>query len=271
MSDSNILKVNNISFKYRSGVEAVSHVSFSVKRGDFIVILGPNGSGKTTLLRLISGVLKPSEGQVLLQDTPINTLRRKDIARKIAFVPQHIRTDFPFTVQEIVLMGRFSYLGGIGVEKKEDIAVSQSAMEMTGILHLGDRMIHQLSGGELQRTFIAQAITAQPEVLILDEPVSSLDIKYKVQILDLISNLNSQNNITVIVTLHDLNLTSRYAKSVLLLNRGSLWAEGNPESVLIPEKIRDVYDIDMNIIRSEDGKDSFIMPSQRKIDQRGGN
>lgn len=264
MPDNDILKTNNLSFKYGAGIMAVSDVTFSIKRGDFLAILGPNGSGKTTLLRLISGVLKPSEGEIFLQDTSIDTLQRKDIARKIAFVPQQIHIDFPFTVREIVLMGRFSYLGGIGIEKKEDIEIARDSMEMTGISHLRDRMIHQISGGERQRAFIAQAITALPEILILDEPVSSLDIRYKVQILELISRLNSRNNITVIITLHDLNLASQYAKNVLLLNRGFISAEGSPESVLVPEKIRDVYDIDVNIIKSSDGKNSFIMPSRQR-------
>lgn len=255
-----ILTADKVTYRYGGAFEALSEVSFSVEKGDFLAILGPNGSGKTTLLEALSGVLMPSEGQVLLEGAPIRKMPRREVARRISFVPQHIRVDFPFTVREVVLMGRYSHLQGMGIEGEEDYRVAGKAMEMTGVDDLADRMIHQLSGGERQRVFIAQAIAAQAPVMMLDEPVSSLDIKHKTQVLDLMGRLNREQGITIITILHDLNLASCHARRLLLLKRGKVEAEGVPEEVLNPENISKVYDVKVEIIKSGDEKRSFIMP-----------
>lgn len=246
-----ILKINDISYQYGKGFTALSQISFSIEKKDFYVILGPNGSGKTTLLRIISGVLHPCSGEVLLQEKPIQKMSRRQTARKISFVPQNITVDFPFSVKEVVLMGRFSHTKGLGIENKKDIDIAQYAMEMTGTWDLSNRMIHQLSGGERQRVFIAQAIAAEAEIMILDEPISSLDIKYKIEILELLANLNRRQNITIITTLHDLNLAGAFADKILLLKKGSVAAQGPPKEVLVPSIIEPVYNTRFNTI--EDG------------------
>lgn len=246
-----ILKINDISYQYGNGFTALSQISFSIEKKDFYVILGPNGSGKTTLLRIISGVLHPCSGEVLLQEKPIQKMSRRQTARKISFVPQNITVDFPFSVKEVVLMGRFSHTKGLGIENKKDIDIAQYAMEMTGTWDLSNRMIHQLSGGERQRVFIAQAIAAEAEIMILDEPISSLDIKYKIEILELLANLNRRQNITIITTLHDLNLAGAFADKILLLKKGSVAAQGPPKEVLVPSIIEPVYNTRFNTI--EDG------------------
>jgi iron complex transport system ATP-binding protein len=264
----NILSSNDVSYYYRGKIQALADVDFTVKEGDFVSVIGPNGSGKSTLLSVISGILKPSAGTVMLGDKYLHELDRKEIARKIAFVPQNIQVDFPFTCREIVLMGRYPHLSGLGIEKTTDKQVAEKAIEQTGIAHLADRMIYQLSGGERQRVFIAQAIAAEPEILMLDEPVSALDIKYKVQIMDLLQKLNEEKNITIVVILHDLNLAASYSKNILLLKSGKVYKYGSPDETIQAEFIRDVFDIDVNILRNPETGEAFINPRKLFIENK---
>jgi iron complex transport system ATP-binding protein len=257
-----ILYSQGVSYYYRGKIQALADVDFSVAKGDFVSILGPNGSGKSTLLGVMSGVLKPASGIVKLGEKNIGEMDRKSIARKIAYVPQNIQVDFPFSCREIVLMGRFPHLSGLGIEKTVDKEAAERAIEQTGISHLADRMIHQLSGGERQRVFIAQAIAAEPEILMLDEPVSALDIKYKIQIMDLLKKLNEEKNITIIAILHDLNLATSYASSILLLKKGRVYKSGSPAEAVRVDFIRDVFDIEVDILNNPETGESFIVPKK---------
>jgi len=257
-----ILNIQNVDFSYRKNIPVLSDISFPIERGDFLVLLGPNGSGKTTLMGIMSGVLSPDSGIVFLNGNPIGKIKRREIARKISYLPQNISIDFPFTVRQIVLMGRFAYMKGLGIECQDDIEASDRAMELTGVLRLAERMIHQLSGGELRRVFLAQAIAAEPEIMMLDEPISSLDIKYKVQILDLLDYLNRERGITIIATLHDLNMASQYAGRLLLLKEGKVAALGKASEILTPEQIKKIYDVDVDIINEVERK--FIIVKSRR-------
>jgi iron complex transport system ATP-binding protein len=215
-----ILKAENVSHSYSGSILALEQASIDVEEGDFWVILGPNGSGKSTFVRAISGAIRPSSGRVSLEGRDIFTLSHKEIARSIAFVPQSVQVDFPFTCRQVVLMGRFSHLGGLGIEKDEDYQIADEAMRLTGVHHLAGRMINQLSGGERQRVIIAQAVAASPRLLILDEPLSSLDIKYQLTVLELVKDLCQNRGITVIAVLHDLNFASQYGRKAMLLKGG---------------------------------------------------
>jgi iron complex transport system ATP-binding protein len=263
-----ILSSQNVSYFYRGKIKALAEVDFNVEKGDFISILGPNGSGKSTLLSVISGIFKPAVGTIKLGEKNISEMDRKEIARKIAYVPQNIHVDFPFTCRQIVLMGRFPHLRGLGIEKSIDKQVAEQAIEQTGISHLADRMIYQLSGGERQRVFIAQAIAAEPEILMLDEPVSALDIKYKVQIMDLLRKLNEERNITIIVILHDLNLAASYSKNILLLKSGRVYKYGSPAETMQADFIRVVFDIDVNILRNPETGEAYISPRKYFADDK---
>ena len=255
-----IIEIRDASFSYGSDTVALSGINLKVDKGDFLVIMGPNGSGKTTLMGLISGVRNPDKGEVFLEGKSISSMDRKDIAKKIAYLPQQINIDFPFTVRQIVLMGRFAYLRGLGIEGEEDMAIAHKAMEMTGVLHLADRMIHQLSGGERQRAFIAQAITAEPEILMLDEPVSSLDVKFQVQIMDLLKSLNEEKGITIITTLHDLNFAGFYGRKLMLLKKGIMQSIGTSGEVINKESIRDVFDVEVELHKYSDDMNPIIIP-----------
>ena len=249
-----VLKAQNISYGYyKSRIKALSGVSFTLEAGNFLAILGPNGSGKSTLMNVISGVLTPASGEVFLNGRNILRIDRKQIASTISFVPQNVSADFPFTSREVVLMGRFPYLSGFGIEKQPDIDAAEEAMKLTGVLHLKDRRINELSGGERQRVFIAQAIAARPSILMLDEPVSSLDIKYRLQILNLLRELNEKNGISVIVVLHDLNLALNYTKQVLLLKDGFQRAFGPPSEVISTEIIAEVFEVHTEMLTGSSG------------------
>ncbi len=264
-----IIEIKDASFSYNGDVPALSGINLAVDKREFLVIMGPNGSGKTTLMNLISGVRNPDRGEVLLEGKHISSMNRKDIAKKIAYLPQHISIDFPFTVRQIVLMGRFAYLKGLGIEGKEDVAIAERAMEMTGVLTFADRMIHQLSGGERQRVFIAQAITAEPEIMMLDEPISSLDVKYQVQIMDLLKSLNEEKGITIITTLHDLNFAGFYAKSLMLLKKGVVHYTGSPEKIIDGESIRNVFDVDVELYKYSEEMSPLVIPfGKRRVEMK---
>ncbi len=252
---SEIMEVRGVSFFY-GGVKAVENVFFKVKRGEFVAILGPNGSGKTTLLKLLNGILSPSTGQVLLYSRELSTYKPVERSKIISYVPQNIFVDFPFTCEEIVLMGRYPYLCKWKIETEKDFEIAREAMAKTGVLSFSNRRINQISGGERQRVFIAQAIAGEPEIMMLDEPVSSLDIKYKIQILEILKDLRSKKEITVIITMHDLNLALRYTDRVLLIKNGKLFSSGSPKDVLNPKNIEDVYEV-----KAELTKDGYVIPT----------
>jgi len=212
--------------------DVVRDVSVQIEEGEFFVIIGPNGAGKTTLLKSITGLHRLTAGEILLRQRSVSKYSRKELARSLAMVPQHINAEFPFTVAETVIMGRYPHLGLLAVEGKRDLEIAEQAMAFTEVLHLADRRLGQLSGGERQRVIIARAICQQSKVLLLDEPTASLDPAHQLRIMDLMERLRQQEQITIIMVSHDLNLASAYADRLLLLNEGRVAALGTPNEVL---------------------------------------
>ena len=241
-----ILRCENVSFTY-GAIEALSNVSLEVNTGEVFGLLGPNGSGKSTLVRLISGVARPLTGQVFLTGRALPTYEREALARQIAVVPQESRLELPFSVLEIVLMGRSPYLKRFGFEQAHDLTIAQQAMEYTGVSALANREIHELSGGERQRVILARALAQEPQLLLLDEPTAFLDIKHQVEVYDLLKRLSRQNGLTVIAILHDLNLAALYCDRLALLTAGKVFACGTPEQVLTYSTIKAVYDTEVYI------------------------
>jgi iron complex transport system ATP-binding protein len=242
------IRVQDVALSY-DGVEALSGVSFDVKKGDFLGIIGPNGSGKSTLLRCIASVLEPDRGAVLIDDNDVKEMGRREIARSVGVVPQSAPIDFAFTVRDVVLMGRTPHLDRFSSESKEDVAIAERAMRGTVVSSLSERAFDELSGGERQRVVIARALTQDPKILLLDEPTQHLDISAQYQILDLVRRLNRENQITVIAVFHDLNLASQYSDSLLLMTKGKVGGIGAVEKVLTPENVRESYGIDALIER----------------------
>lgn len=235
-----IVRLEGIGFRYdREWV--LKDISFHVAAGDFVGVIGPNGSGKTTLLRIIDGLLVPQDGGVWINDTPVGNMKRRDIARVIAVVPQESEMTFPFTVEEVVLMGRSPHIGMMSFEGETDFRVARQSMDMTGISELAERRMNELSGGERQRVLIARALAQEPEIMLLDEPTAFLDIRHQMEILELSRKLNRAKGVTVIAVTHDINLASMYCDRIIFLQKGSIRCMGRPDEVISEANIRDVY------------------------------
>ena len=234
------IELRNVSLQYGMR-DVVRDVSVQIEEGEFFVIIGPNGAGKTTLLKSITGLHHLTAGEILLRQKSVTKYSRKELARSLAMVPQHINAEFPFTVAETVIMGRYPHLGLLAVEGKHDLEIAEQAMAFTEVLHLADRRLGQLSGGERQRVIIARAICQQSKVLLLDEPTASLDPAHQLRIMDLMERLRQQEQITIIMVSHDLNLASAYADRLLLLNEGRVAALGTPNEVLSGDTLEQSY------------------------------
>jgi len=236
----NILEIKNLVCGY-DGKEVIKDVSFSVQSASFTGIIGPNGAGKTTLLKSISRIIRPSRGEIYFQGRDIFDFKIKELARAVAVIPQSLQIPFSFTVEEFVNMGRFSRLGRFQRFGRYDREAVAGALFLTDTLELKERKINELSEGEKQRVIIAQGLAQEPQLLLLDEPTSHLDITHQVQILNLLKHLSVQNNLTVLIVLHDLNLASEFCKELILLHHGRIHKEGRPQEVLTYQNIEDVY------------------------------
>jgi iron complex transport system ATP-binding protein len=237
---SSLVEVNNVSMQYGSRA-VLTEVSVRIEQGDFFVIIGPNGAGKTTLLKSMAGLHPVTKGEISVRQKTVADYSRKELARSLAMVPQQISAEFPFTVAETVLMGRYPHMGLIAVEGKRDVVLAEQAMEFTEVSHLADRRLGQLSGGERQRVIIARAICQQSEILLLDEPTASLDPAHQLRIMDLMERLRKQDKITIIMVSHDLNLAATYANRLMLLKDGEVKSVGAPDEVLTKERLSQSY------------------------------
>jgi iron complex transport system ATP-binding protein len=244
-----MIEVKNLDFKF--GKESVlKHISISVDKGRFYSIIGPNGSGKTTLLRNISRVLQPVKNTIFINNGDISFLKQKDIAKTMAVVPQNTNIDFDFTVLDIVMMGRAPHLRRFETENKEDLKKVREAMEITKTWALREKNINHLSGGERQRVIVARAIAQDTDVILLDEPVSNLDLYHQIEVMNTVKALVESRNIIVIAVLHDLNLASSYSDYIFLMNNGKIFREGTPEDVITEENINDVYKVKVSLTQN---------------------
>jgi iron complex transport system ATP-binding protein len=244
-----IITLDRIGFRYNAGW-ILKNISCDIRKGEFLGIIGPNGSGKTTLLKVIDGILKPQEGETRINGISGNTIGRDALAKTIAVVAQDFQIIFPVSVHEMVLMGRAPHLSKWRFEGETDFRIAREAMEMTDTLHLKDRSMSALSGGEQQRVLIARALAQQPQILLLDEPTAFLDIKHQVDFFDLVRSLNKNCALTVIAVTHDINLASLYCNRIILMRNGQIHCLGNPEEVIVEENIRDVYETSVSIDKS---------------------
>ena len=235
-----MIEVDSVFFRYHQDW-VLQDVSFQVRKGAFVGVIGPNGSGKTTLLKILYRLLTPQRGEVLFDHFSLKKMSRGEIAKKIAVVAQEAYPAFPFRVIEMVLMGRSPYLGHLMFESPKDLEIAKRAMEWTEILPISQRPIDELSGGERKRVYIARALTQEPEVILLDEPTTNLDIHHQVESLDLVLSLNREKGLTILMASHDLNLASEYCDRLILLQHGKIFHMGPPEEVMTRENIEKVY------------------------------
>ena len=263
----NFFEIQNYSCGYPSF--RLNDISFKLERGAFAGIIGPNGSGKTTLFRGISGTLSTLEGEVRLQGKNLKNLSLQKRAQNIAIVTQTVDAG-QITVEDYVLMGRIPYHTRFQFfETKTDYEIAVKYMELTGVFHHKDKLMTELSGGEQQRAAIARALTQEPELLLLDEPTSHLDITHQVRILNLIQHLNEELGLTVLMVIHDLNLASEYCNQLILFREGRIFLQGAPEEVLTFETIETVYKTPViTRINPYSGKPVIFLVSEKMMKQR---
>lgn len=224
----------------------LDRVSMAAPASAVVGLIGPNGAGKSTLLRAVAGVIRPASGAVLMDGRPIRGRSARELARTVAFVPQNTNVDLGFTVRDVVLMGRHPHLGRFGVEGPADRDLVAAALQRTGTGALADRVISTLSGGERQLVLIAKALVQQPRILVLDEPVSALDLRHQLTVLRLIEAVAAAGCL-VVVAIHDLELAARCCERLLLLDRGRLIADGPPGEVLRPDLIRAAFGVTASV------------------------
>jgi iron complex transport system ATP-binding protein len=245
-----MLNAAGVSFAYRAGApRVVDDVSLSIAPGDMVGILGPNGSGKTTLLKMLGGTLTPAAGSIAFDGRPLGDWTRRDLARRIAFVPQETHAPFDFTVLDIVLMGRFPHLGAFALEGPADLAIAKQALASTGTAAFEDRPFATLSGGEKQRVVVASALAQSPELLLLDEPTASLDLGHQLDVQLLLASLNRDRRVTMVLSTHDLNLAAALCRQLILLRGGRVIAQGPTDDVLTPDAVRALYGVDADVQR----------------------
>ncbi len=240
MISKTLIQARNLNGGYGNEM-IVRDISFQIHKGDFLGIIGPNGSGKSTLLKLISRALPIKDGRVMFEEEDIQHMSLKKLSQKIAFVPQDTMINFPFTVEEIVLMGRIPHLKRLQHESKKDRDIALRSLELTDVLSLRNKNINELSAGERQRVIIARALAQEPSLMFLDEPTSHLDIGHEIRLLDLLKKLNKNNSLTVVIVMHDLNLASEYCDRLMLLENGRIFKEGSAKDVLTYQTIEAVY------------------------------
>ncbi|MDD4504579.1 MAG: heme ABC transporter ATP-binding protein, partial [Clostridiaceae bacterium] len=265
----NQIQVEKLSFRYELK-KVLEQVDINVKKGSFFCLVGPNGSGKSTLLRVISAALKPQKGVVYFEGRNINDMKNRSIAKMLSFVPQNTSLEFDFKVYDVVLMGRYPYVNKLKGETREDLEIAEKAMEYTNTTHLRDRSFMELSGGERQRVILAQALAQDTDILILDEPVSHLDLQHQVEILNLIKKMCVDRKLTAITVLHDLNLASAYSDYIVMIKEGEVKRQGTPFETLTTSNIKEIFDTDVYVSVSPVGNKPYIYALTRpNVEKKG--
>jgi iron complex transport system ATP-binding protein len=240
-------------------------VTLRLDRGDFVSILGANGSGKSTLLKILSRNLRPSSGVVRLDGRSIFATETRSVARRLAFVPQTPHAPGDFTVRDLVGYGRFPHLGWTGSLRAHDLEIVQWAAEATRVDHLQSRALDTLSGGERQKAFLAMALAQQPEILLLDEPTTFLDICHQFETLELIQMLNRQLGVVVVTVMHDVNQAARYAKRIFVLHGGRVLATGTPQEVVTEETLEKAFRIRGRVATDPDHGCPYFIPRESAV------
>ena len=241
------IKAENINITLEKN-NILKDINIEVDNKEVVGIIGPNGSGKSTLLKCIYRVLKPNDGAILLDNVDIKDMSVKESSKRLAVLSQHNNYNFDFTVKDIVLMGRSPHKKFMERDNKEDYDIVNDALKKVDMFELKDRSFQSLSGGEQQRVILARALAQQPKCLILDEPTNHLDIKYQLQLMRIVKGLG----IEVIAAIHDLNIAAMYCDKIYVLKDGEIIKNGKPKDVLTQELIKDVYEVDSEVIVNEE-------------------
>ena len=253
-----MIEINNVCFSFEQ--EVLKNININIERGKFYTILGPNGSGKTTLLRILSKSLDMEKGEIFIDEVDLTQIKPNLLAKEIAVVPQSTEIEFDFSVQDIVLMGRTPHISRFCSESEKDVEIAMTAMKRTNTWELRNKSINALSGGERQRVVVARAIAQETGIILLDEPISHLDIHHQIEIMNQLKQLNKNKNITIIAVLHDLNIAAAYCDHMILMHDRGVYKNGTPEEVLTEDIIKKVYGLDVYITKNPKTGKTFIMP-----------
>ncbi len=266
--DMPLMEIKNLCFSYE-GRPVLQDLNLTLNKPQLTAIIGANGCGKTTLLKNISGYLNPSQGQVLLNPKECTSGLPQDVhhmsvterARNISFVSQELNDEFSFSSYDLAMMGRTPYLKRFQRENAIDRKIVRQAMELTETWSLKDRPITQLSGGEKQRVYLARSLAQQPQILLLDEPISHLDLKFQIGILALLKELANQG-ILILAVLHDINLAAQFADEIIIMKKGKMISRGKPQDIIIQKHIRQAFAIEVEVLHNPRTNTPYVIPYQ---------
>lgn len=253
-----VLEAKGLSLGF-SRKQVVENLDLRIQKGEITIILGPNGSGKSTILKAFSRNLKPLRGSVYLHGRNIYEFDARSVARQLAFLPQSPQTPGDITVKELVAHGRFPHQSWWRGETPEDASMVDWALKQTGMAAFADRNMASLSGGERQRAWITMALAQNPEIILLDEPTTHLDICHQIEILELLTYLNRTHGLSVVMVLHDINQAACYADRILLLKHGRIYAEGTPGEVISEEALRAVFGVEAEVRQDKKTEKPFFI------------
>jgi iron complex transport system ATP-binding protein len=258
MNGESMLELININFNY-GGRRVLDSLNFSISSDEFVAIIGPNGAGKSTLMKIIDGIL-PAPGQILLANKMITAYTRKQLARLIAYLPQDTEFTFAYTVDEVVRMGRYPHVKGIGYYSPTDEQVIDRVMSLLEVQDFRDRNFNELSGGERQRVLIASALAQEPKILLLDEPTAALDLHHQIAIYQILKTQQIRENLTVILVTHDINLAAQYCNRMVLLFQGKIISDGKPDEVLKFKVLQNTFGVKVYIDINPITNSIYILP-----------
>lgn len=255
-----VFQLSNVTFSYTS-TPVLRDISSAFAAGEFVALVGPNGAGKSTLLKIMAGLIRGYRGSVEFCGKDLSRLTSRDLAKRIAFVPQETHMVFPFTVSEIVMMGRLPHRSGVLFDSPRDLQWTREAMMLTDTAAMSGKSFNELSGGERQRVVLASALAQDPEVLLLDEPTVYLDLKHQMQFYDILERLNAERRMTIVSVTHDVNLAARYAPRMIAVRSGTFAVDGTPDEVLTPQHLYDIFEITAAVLKRPDGRGRYIIPT----------
>ncbi len=259
-----LLEVKDLVKTYEDGYRAVRGVSYTVMPGELVGLIGPNGCGKSTMMRCINMLNPPTSGEITIDGRSVLGCKPSEVAKMVATVPAELRGSFGLTVFETVMLGRYPYLKNVWWEPEEDEEMVMEALRMFGVEHLKDRAVGALSSGERQRVLIAKAYVQNPRLMLVDEPTSHLDMKYKLGVMEYLKDLTGKE-MSILVAEHDISLMARYCDRCIIMRKGEIVAIGTPKEVITPELVRDVYGVEASVGIDDEG-DLFVLPKRSAED-----
>lgn len=259
-----MIEIKKITLAYQKE-NVIENLSMKFEKGEFCALLGPNGAGKSTLLKAIIGYMEPISGEIEIDRTSLKKWNHLELAKQIAIIPQDFQLQFDYTVEELILMGRFPYLGYWQNYSKNDRKVVDDILKQLDLSRLKNEQYSQLSGGERRRVSIARALAQETAILLMDEAFANLDINHQLEIMQLLSRINSEQNKLIILVSHNINLASEYCHRIVMLKNGKIIADGTPGTIINQKMIKDLYEVELTIISNPvSGKPNLIYPGKNE-------